>query len=246
VIDFFSVVPIPLLEKVRWQELVAEYDPYKFNSFPVNASRQVNRATQRLQSSLAAAVASGRIAQLPPVLAWQSAVDATVGASGVADTLFARLGGAGHRLVLFDLNRSPALRSVLRPGAGALVERLALGPRGYTLDIVRNAAPDSDLVQVRRLAPDGGETLRATALRWPAGLVSLGHVALPFPPDDPAYGFIAGSGHAGLPSIGSWLLRGESGAVTLSLGALTRLRSNPFWALIDEDVAALVAADLAR
>jgi hypothetical protein len=76
--------------------------------------------------------------------------------------------------------------------------------------------------------------------------VSLGHVALPFPPDDPVYGFVAGSGHAGLPSIGSWLLRGESGAISLSLGALTRLRSNPFWSLVDEDLATTVAADLAR
>ena len=54
-----------------------------------------------------------------------------------------------------------------------------------------------------------------------------------------------GSGHDGIPSIGSWLLRGESGAITLSLGSLTRLRSNPFWSLIEQDVAGLVAQDLA-
>jgi hypothetical protein len=86
---------------------------------------------------------------------------------------------------------------------------------------------------------------RATALAWPASLVSLGHVALPFPADDPVYGFVPGSGRDGIPSIGSWLLRGENGATTLSLGSLTRLRSNPFWALVDEDLAGLVALDLA-
>lgn len=37
----------------------------------------------------------------------------------------------------------------------------------------------------------------------------------------------------------------ENGAITISLGSLTRLRSNPFWSLIDEDVGTLVAADLA-
>ena len=36
------------------------------------------------------------------------------------------------------------------------------------------------------------------------------------------------------------------GAITLSLGSLTRLRSNPFWALVDEDLSALAAQDLAR
>ena len=75
--------------------------------------------------------------------------------------------------------------------------------------------------------------------------MSLGHVALPFPADDPAYGFVRGSGRHGIPSIGSWLLRGENGAITIALGSLTRLRSNPFWPLIDEDVAGLVAQDLA-
>ena len=88
-------------------------------------------------------------------------------------------------------------------------------------------------------------TEQATAATWPADLVSLGHVALPFPPDDPVYGFRRGSGRGGIPSIGSWLLRGESGAITVSLGSLTRLRSNPFWSLIDEQVGAIADADLA-
>ena len=83
-------------------------------------------------------------------------------------------------------------------------------------------------------------------LEWPATLVSLGHVALPFRPDDPAYGLEPGSGHDGRPSIGSWLFRGESGAVTVSLASLTRPRSNPFWPLIEETVAELVASDTQR
>jgi len=70
-------------------------------------------------------------------------------------------------------------------------------------------------------------------------------VALPFPAEDPVYGFVRGSGRDGIPSIGSWLLRGENGAITIALGSLTRLRSNPFWPLIDEDVTALVEEDLA-
>lgn len=92
-IDLFSIVPIPLLEKVRWQEVAVEYDPYKFNSFPVNATRQVNRATRELHQALARATESGRIAQMPSVVTWQSVVDSTVGARGVVDTLYARLKG---------------------------------------------------------------------------------------------------------------------------------------------------------
>jgi hypothetical protein len=158
--------------------------------------------------------------------------------------LYARLRGAANRLVLFDVNRFRALSSVQRPHAGALIERLTQQTRDYTLDLVVNASADSRAVSVRHLTPDGGASVRDTKLEWPPTLVSLGHVAMPFPPDDPAYGLDPGSGHAGLPSIGSWLFRGESGAVTVSLGSLTRPRSNPFWTLIDEDIADLVEADL--
>ncbi len=244
IIDFFSIVPVPVLEKVRWQEITAEYDPYKFNSFPVNASRQVNRATRALHKALASARESGRLAQMPPVVTWQSVIDSTVGSAGVADRLYANLNGAGHRLVLFDVNRHNELASVQRPQAGAMIERLLQGKRGYELEVVSNAAPDGLGLSVRSFAPDGAVTEHETGLSWPPGIVSLGHVALPFPPDDPVYGFVHGSGRNGIPSIGSWLLRGENGAVTIVLGSLTRLRSNPFWAFIDSEIDALVAADL--
>jgi hypothetical protein len=113
------------------------------------------------------------------------------------------------------------------------------------LELVTNPDPRSGRISVQRFAPEGTRSDRETALAWPADVVSLGHVALPFPPDDPIYGFLPGSGREGIPSIGSWLLRGENGAITVSLGSLTRLRSNPFWSLIDDDVTAMVAADLA-
>ncbi|HZX90246.1 MAG TPA: alpha/beta fold hydrolase [Rudaea sp.] len=246
VLDMLSIVPLPALQKVRWQEIGVEYDPYKFNSFTINATRQVNRSTRTLQESLATAVESGRIERMPPVVTWQSVVDATVGADGVADVLYARLHGEAHRLVLFDVNRQGAVGSVQRPGAGALIERLSKETRAYTLDLVVNTSEHERKVSARQLAPDGVVSVRDTELEWPETLVSLSHVALPFPPDDPVYGLNPGSGRDGIPSIGSWLFRGESGAVTISLGSLTRPRSNPFWQLIDEDVAALVEADRPR
>ena len=148
--------------------------------------------------------------------------------------------------MLFDVNRQRVFASVQRPQAGELIDRLAQQPRRYRLDIVGNANPDTNAIGIRHLTPDGSQSSSETPLAWPTNLVSLGHVALPFPPDDPVYGFLPGSGHNGIPSIGSWLLRGENGAVTITLGALTRLRSNPFWTLIDEEVGELVAADLGK
>ena len=244
-IDFMSVVPIPVLEKVRWIDVMPEFDPYKFNSFTVNATRQVNRSARALRRSLADATESGRIANLPPVVTWQSAVDSTVGVAGAANVLYPALKGAKHRLVLFDVNRTRAFASVQRPQARATIQRLLQSSRGYTLDVVGNADQQSALVTVTRTAPDNSSTVIDTGLQWPGDVVSVGHVALPFPPNDPIYGFIPGSGHDGIPSIGSWLLRGENGAISISLGSLTRLRSNPFWPLISSDIDGFVTEDLA-
>ena len=155
IIDVASVVPVPVLEKVRWQEIVSEFDPYKFNSFPVNASRQVNRATRALQRELERAELDGRLARMPPVTAWQSVVDSTVGATGTVDTLFGRLRDPRHRLILFDVNRSTALRSVQRPAARELIERTERSRPAYTLDVVTNAATDSEAVMVHRLVTRG-------------------------------------------------------------------------------------------
>ena len=226
-------MPVPVLEKVRWQEITPEYDPYKFNSFPVNASRQINRATKALQEGLVRARESGRLAQMPPVVTWQSVVDSTVGSVGVADRLYASLDGDGHRLVLFDVNREKQLASVQRPQAGALIERLRRAGAATCSRWSAMANPAATGSASVTWRPTARESVRDTGLAWPVNVVSLGHVAMPFPPDDPVYGFIRGSGRAGIPSIGSWLLRGENGAFTISLGSLTRLRSNPFWSLID-------------
>ena len=164
IIDALSFVPVPLLEKVRWQEITQEYDPYKFNSFPVNASRQVNRATKSLQESLLRASASGRLAQMPPVVTWQSVVDSTVGSGGVADRLYARLNGSGHRLVLFDVNRQQALNSVQRPQAGAMIERLRKASTATCSTSSATPARKAPGSVVRRLTPDGTASVRETEL----------------------------------------------------------------------------------
>lgn len=243
IIDAMSIVPIPVLEKVRWQDIVAEYDPYKFNSFPVNATRQVNRAARDLRESLLSAKEAGRIEKMPPIITWQSVVDATVGAQGATNILYPDLKGAQHHLVLFDINHNPVFNSLQQPNAQVLIARLEASKRTYTLDLVSNNNPNIPTVIVTRWAPNNSKTETNTDILWPNNLVSVGHVALPFPPNDPVYGFIPGSGNNGIPSIGSWLLRGENGAISISLGSLTRARSNLFWPLIDQEIGEFVSED---
>ena len=250
VLDLFARLPFATFEKVNWQSIGPEYDPYKFVSFPVNASRQVLNATRHLQRQLLDAERAGMLGTLPPVIAFQSAVDSTTGTHGVTTTVFGRLKGAQHRLVLFDVNRNSRYDLVRRPSSNTLVAAVTggyeNGTRGHTLVLLTNRATDTDEVEIREYAPGRRDpVVTQPGLSWPAHLVSVGHVSLPFPPRDPLYGYEDGSGANGIPSIGSWRVRGEEGAIMLPLGALGRLRANPFWSVLQGQVEAVASADTA-
>jgi hypothetical protein len=60
--------------------------------------------------------ADGRLGRLPPILAFQAVIDATVSTRAVVDDLFARLPAGGHELVLFDINRYSGIEPLFSPG----------------------------------------------------------------------------------------------------------------------------------
>jgi alpha-beta hydrolase superfamily lysophospholipase len=93
------------LHKLAWVSVKPEYDPYKYGSFAVNAGDLAYQMTRHLQERITALRDAGNLADLPPILAFQSAADATVTASALIENLFVRLPAAGHELVLFDINR---------------------------------------------------------------------------------------------------------------------------------------------
>src|SRR6185503_11626349 len=97
---------IPAFEKARWLDVLPEYDPYKYNSFPVNAAKQIFRLTRVVQHALDAEADSGRLAEMPRIIAFQSIVDSTITAAEIVRGLLARLPPKGHELVVFDINRN--------------------------------------------------------------------------------------------------------------------------------------------
>ena len=69
---------LPAFAKAAWLGIVPEFNPFKYNSFPVNGARQSYRLTRDLQERIARYSREGKLGQLPPILTFQSLIDFTV------------------------------------------------------------------------------------------------------------------------------------------------------------------------
>ncbi|MGK2856781.1 MAG: alpha/beta hydrolase [Thermoanaerobaculia bacterium] len=217
------------LKKLEWESLGPEYDPFKYNSFAVNAGDLVYRLAIEVRSKLEAA-GPQKLAGMPPILAFQSGVDATVSAPGVVSGLFDKLPASGHELVLFDINRHALIEYVLANDPKPAMKRLLEGAQPtFDITVVTNESPQS-LAVVARTRKSGQPVATDTplGLEWPRTVFSLSHVALPMRFDDPLYG-----GDESVPSpgirIGIAALRGERGVLQIGPGEMLRLRWNPFY-----------------
>jgi len=233
------------LPKLAWSSILPEYDPFKYNSFAINAGDQVFRLTAAIGAGLGRLGEAGRLADFPPVLAFQSLTDATVSTRAVIDGLFLRLPEGGHELVLFDLNRWAAAEDLLASDPkGPIKADLAGAVLPFDLSFITNESELSNRVVSRH--KDAGQTAieeEPLGLEWPTRLFSLSHVALPFPETDPLYGGPTAPPSPGI-QLGRAELRGERGVLLVSASDLLRLRWNPFYGLVEERV--LNALGLAR
>jgi alpha-beta hydrolase superfamily lysophospholipase len=238
---------LPMFEKSRWLDVLPEYDPYKYNSFPVNAGNQIYKLTHALNGEILDAAERGRLGDMPRVVIFQSIVDSTVTSAEVVRGMLDLLPEAGHELVVFDVNRSEVMQGLLAQGPLQDLEALrnATG-RPFAITLIgsalvgdasggESAATDPKaLASYRREAGGTDVTVRPLPYTWPQGIFSLGHTALPVPADDPVYGISPPEGTRF--NLGAVALRGESGALVISLGTFARLRSNPFFDVIREKV----------
>ena len=216
------------IPELAWDTLEVEYDPYKYNSFAVNAGAQAYRMTQLLQQQIDELTASGRLRDVPPILAFESEADATVTAPAVKAALFDRLDSQGAELVLFDVNRVFEHQGLVDPPQG--FNDTLSGPRlKYTVTRLTNRSSQELATIVRQRARLSDEvTVTDTGLNWPRDVYSLSHIALPFRPDDPLYGDGTTTSPTGL-NIGRAILRGETGRLQIPNAAMTRQHWNPFY-----------------
>ena len=222
------------LDKVAWTDILPEYDPFKYNSFPVNAGEQMYQLTQEIASRIQLQNPGSGVPGFPPVLAFQSLVDATVIPSATVDVLMRQLAPERHELVLFDVNRIAAVDPLLRTGKLQLRDQLmADAGLPFALTVITNRDEQSPGVIARRMEPFSVKATESPLdLDWPEGIYSLAHVALPFPPEDALYGYAAPSG-PGL-HLGKLEPRGERGLLMVNANQMMRLRSNPFLPYVEQ------------
>ncbi|MGB5999479.1 MAG: alpha/beta hydrolase [Thermoanaerobaculia bacterium] len=221
---------LPGLEKMAWTSIQPEFDPFKYNSFTANAGYQVHRLTRQVARAVERRAGIGLIEDFPPTLVFLSTVDATVSVDAVVDNLLEHLAPGRHELVLYDINREKINTSVLVADPGPLTARLmANDDLPFALTLITNEHSESAAIVHRRKASMSAEVLlEAVDASWPAGMISLSHIALPFPPDDPLYG------RGPAPSedtifLGQMDVRGERGLLRFPTDWLMRLRHNPFY-----------------
>jgi alpha-beta hydrolase superfamily lysophospholipase len=232
------------LEKLAWNSLRPEYDPWKYGSFALNAGKQAYRITQEIQRQISAQAKAGNLDRMPAILAFQSVVDATVTAPALVHNLFERLpsipsmqaeGQAAHNeLVLFDINRYAEIEPLMKDNPSAWIEPMLNSENaGFKLTLVSNKNEENGHVIAASRMP-GSENVETcdTGLSWPEDVYSLSHVALPIPPDDPVYGGERAGPSPGI-DLGNAALRGERGVLQVPAADMLRLRYNPFYSYLE-------------
>ena len=221
---------LPAFAKAAWLGVVPEFNPFKYNSFPVNAARQAHLLTVALQDQIQRLARQGRLKDLAPVLTFQSSMDFTVSTRAVISALYAYLPDNASELVLFDLNRNtklgPLLRGVFAPAAERLVPD---APRPWRLTVIANTADDAEAKERTTPAGETQERVRRLGIAYPRDVYSLSHVALPFPPNDALYGSQPDPAEDFGVNFGTLAARGEVGVLVVSQDSLARISWNPFF-----------------
>jgi alpha-beta hydrolase superfamily lysophospholipase len=222
---------LPAFSRAAWLNIVPEFNPFKYNSFPVNAARQSFLLTQVLQKQIILASKQDKLQKLPPILTFQSLLDSTVSTRAVVQSLYDYLPDNGSELVIFDRNRTVHFRTLFsRSSDMALSRLLPPATRHYNTTLVTNDGLQNGPM-IARTTLAGSELTQEQKLNltYPADLFSLSHVALPFPVTDSLYGREPSPPNRYGISFGTLVLRGESSVLHVGMDTLMRVSSNPFF-----------------
>ncbi|WP_285164913.1 alpha/beta hydrolase [Shewanella goraebulensis] len=227
-------------EKLFWNSISAEYDPFKYTSFAVNAGDVVYQLSQR-NYQITSTMNNEQLKSLPPILTFQSLADDTVSSTAVVEHLYQFLPSSRHQLVIFDINRNPNNRQLIVNDPMEEMAPLWLNnAMDYRLTLIENDIEREHYVQetkIQNTITDKGksQTSEPLKLEWPRGVYSLSHVALPFPEPDPLYGPHYQKENAHI-QIGQAIFTGERGLFGIPASEMLRQKWNPFYPYMIEQI----------
>ena len=219
------------LPKLEWNSINPEYDPFKYSSFAVNAGDQVYRVCNEVQKNLDDyLINSSKIKKpFPPVLSFASIMDATVTVSDTVYNLYNRLPDGNHSLVLFDINNIFNSNHLIKRKVTTAIQKLRESPvnPNYTFDFITDMnATYRNIMQIRTTKTNRKIT-EILPFRWPKGIYSLSHLAMPISNNDPLYGDENAPKSPGI-QLGYLAVYGETSVLETSASSLLRQRWNPF------------------
>jgi alpha-beta hydrolase superfamily lysophospholipase len=239
---------LPGLEKLAWTDIQPEYNPFKYSSFPVNAGNQVYQLTREIQQRLEQNTIKPGLEKLPSILAFQSIVDSTVSTPALINNLFNKLprlheqpgldqlkhDQLKHELIIFDINRSFGLKSLITMDpinhVHGLLKKTNLS---FRFEFISNENDKQTISIFARQKKGSDITISPLGIKWPEGLYSLSHVALPFSETDILYG--KNKTNLGL-NIGGTAPRGEKGILKIPVSEIMRLKWNPFYPYMEKKI----------
>jgi len=225
---------LPGFKKAAWLGIMPEFNPFKFNSFPINAVKQARLLIAGMKRQIVKLDTNGRIKELPPIITFQSIVDYTVSTPALINDLYSHLPNNGSELVLFDINRDTAFMPLVRPVFVNMVSKLLPDlPQRYQETIIGNAAAgDSSAVERTSMPGDKDFTVRKLGLTYPPDVFSLSHISLPFPENDSLYGSAPDRQAKDEFGINLGLIsnaQGERGILAINTNLFFRISSNPLF-----------------
>lgn len=245
---------LPAFAQSAWLSVLPEFNPFKYNSMPVNAGQQSFDMTQKVQEGLRGLEEAGLLERLPPILTFQSVFDFTVSTPAILTELYARLPANGSELVLFDanLNVNSLFGAQVDDGAReAVLAGLPAAPRRFRTVLVANRSDRTSEVVARITEAGAREDAVDTgamdlALAYPPNVYSLSHVAMPFPLTDGLYGLTPDPADDFGIRTGAVNTLGEVNTFVLTVDPVlrmtSRMQSNPFFPLLARHIEAWIAA----
>jgi esterase/lipase len=215
------------LPRLEWNSIVPEYDPFKYNSFAVNAGDQVYRICKEVQKQFDDYTLQPKyIKKFPKILSFQSIIDDTISVPDTVNRLYKRLPKGKHSLVLFDINNNFSKNLLVKSKVSKSIEYLKNNTKGsnYSFDLISNENSKDGSIELIR----DNKLLENLHYYWPKKLFSLSHIAMAISPNDLLYGSMDAPKSPGI-NLGHLSIYGESSVLQLPPSAILRQRWNPFY-----------------